>query len=221
MVLKPIDGIKGRGVYVNIDKEEEFYLIYHRLIKKYKAVLCEKYIDGDSFRFTTVGDRFVAAYKRQIAQAVGNGVDSVRALIEQNNSRRRENPRYRDILFNPRKNGIIQTLKEQGLSLDSVLPAGKMAILSTVMNRSRGATLIDATDEVTKETRQWIEGAIRSVPGLNLGGWDVIRDWRGDYWVIEVNHNPAFATHYYIWEGTRRNVAIDILNHAFPETAAR
>jgi len=222
VVLKPVDGIKGRDVYVEISDRDDFFRIYATLRQKgYSRVLCEKFLEGESYRFTVVGNRLVAAYKRRRAQVVGNGTDTVADLIRQDAQLRARNPRYSDVLLSVDDPRLLETLRAQGIGPGDVPADGQVVILSNVMNRSAGATLVDATPEITGQMRRWIERASKCIPGLALAGWDVIQSPDGRLWVLEINHNPAFATHFHIWDGQPRNVAIPLMDLMFPATAAK
>lgn len=215
VVLKPMNGIAGRDVHVELADRDAFEAAFNAVAARNRYILCEKFVPGETYRFTVINNTFAAAYKREYAQVIGDGQSTIAQLIDAGNVRRRQNPRYRKVILKQDDPRIATTLARQGHALDTILPDGAVARLTTVMNRSAGATLVDASDEISASDKAWIENAASKVPGLMVAGWDVVRAPDGGLHILEANDNPAFASHYYIWRGKRRDLAPLMLKALF------
>ncbi|MGD9834613.1 MAG: cyanophycin synthetase, partial [Piscinibacter sp.] len=73
VVVKPRDGNQGKGVTVNIVGREHFEVAY-RAASEIGEVMVEQFLPGHDFRLLVVGDRLVAAARRDPPYVVGDGV---------------------------------------------------------------------------------------------------------------------------------------------------
>ena len=91
VVVKPLDGNHGRGVSLNLNKQEDIEAAYHVAKSKGTQVIVERYVEGEEHRLLVVGDRVVAASKGELATITGDGRSTVIELIESqiNNDPRR------------------------------------------------------------------------------------------------------------------------------------
>ncbi len=83
LVIKPIDGSFGKGVVANITSEGELMhsLDYVRQELGYQDIIVEQYIPGDDLRLYVVEDKVVGAIKRIPPNIIGDGINSIEALI--------------------------------------------------------------------------------------------------------------------------------------------
>ena len=63
VVVKPIDGNHGRGVFINLYTQQEIEAAYAVAITQGSEVLVERHIIGDEHRLLVVGNKAVAAAK--------------------------------------------------------------------------------------------------------------------------------------------------------------
>ncbi|MRR09049.1 cyanophycin synthetase, partial [bacterium] len=82
VVVKPLDGNQGKGVAVNMRTEADVKAAYAVAAEFRDDVLVEQYLPGHDFRFLVVGDQLVAAARRDPPQVIGDGVHSIRELVE-------------------------------------------------------------------------------------------------------------------------------------------
>ena len=73
VVVKPQYGNQGRGVATNLTTREQVLAAYANARAEGERVLVERYAPGDDYRLLVVGDRLVAAARREPAQVVGDG----------------------------------------------------------------------------------------------------------------------------------------------------
>jgi cyanophycin synthetase len=218
VVVKPNAGRRGELIHLDISERSHFLEAFASVAKKFGTILVEKYLPGETIRFTVVNNQVVAAFTLALPTITGDGSNSVRTLIRQLNLRRSKaavkkykRPLKADDLE------TIWTLKKQGLDLDAIPAEGRSVVLNKIGNRSTGAYAIDVTDSVSERYKEVVERASRCFPGLVLSGWDIIvSNMDSEPAIVDVNGRPQFAGHYFPWEGLPRNPAPNILDAMFP-----
>jgi cyanophycin synthetase len=85
VVVKPKDGNQGKGVTVNVTTREQLVAGYHAATEFRDDILVERFLPGNDFRLLVIGNKLVAAARRDPPQVVGDGKQSVRQLVEQVN----------------------------------------------------------------------------------------------------------------------------------------
>lgn len=81
VAVKPQDGNQGKGVTVNVASREDLEIAY-RAAAEHGEVMVEKFLPGSDFRLLVVGDKLVAASRREPPQVVGDGLHTVRELVD-------------------------------------------------------------------------------------------------------------------------------------------
>jgi cyanophycin synthetase len=87
VVVKPQDGNQGKGVTVNINDRKHFDMAY-RTAAEYGPVMVERFLPGHDFRLLVVGNKLVAAARREPPQVIGDGQHTVRELVDEVNPTR-------------------------------------------------------------------------------------------------------------------------------------
>lgn len=216
LVVKPLDGIQGRHVHVDLQDYSEFLSAFDDVAQGSHRVIVEEYCQGRERRFLVVDNVCLAMMNRRPASVLGDGWRSVRELVEDKN-------RDRGLIHQPLviDEAAMQVLHNGGLTPDSVPGAGQRAFLRRIVNVHAGADAVDETDLMTEEHRGVVEAAAQSIPGLRLAGFDVLlpEDHGEAPVVLEINANPMIALHHFPWEGQIRDVAGAIIDAMFPDTA--
>jgi cyanophycin synthetase len=130
VVVKPYDGNHARGVFTNLSNQSEIEKAYEDALNEGSGVMVERFIPGNEHRLLVVGKKVVAAAKGESAWAKGDGVRTIRQLIEQEIN---TDPRRGDAEILPLSPVVFDTkleleLSRQKLSLDSV-PAKDQDVL--------------------------------------------------------------------------------------------
>jgi cyanophycin synthetase len=223
VVVKPRDGNQGRGVAANIESREQVIAAYSAAREISNDIMVEQYLPGNDFRLLVIGNRLVAAARREPPHVIGDGEMSVRELVQQVNSDPRRSDGHANILTKIRFDDIaLATLAKQGLDADSVPHKGARVILRNNANLSTGGTATDVTDDVHQELADCAVAAAKTV-GLDLCGVDVVcesvleplRNRAGG--VIEVNAAPGLRMHLQPSFGKGRPVGEAIVSSIFPE----
>jgi cyanophycin synthetase len=200
VVVKPQDGNQGKGVTVNIVTHEQMDMAY-RAAAEHGHVLVEKFLPGSDFRLLVVGDRMVAASRRDPPHVIGDGVHTVRQLVDKVNEDPRRGDGHATSLTKIRFDDIaVARLDAQGLKPESVPEKGRRVVLRNNANLSTGGTATDVTDDVHPEMAASAVAAAQMV-GLHICGVDVVcqtvlqslEEQNGG--IVEVNAAPGLRMH--------------------------
>ena len=220
-VVKPKDGNQGKGVTVNIDTRAQLDIAYAAAAEISADVLVERFIPGSDFRLLVVGNQLVAAARRDPPLVIGDGVQSVRALVAQVNNDPRRGEGHATSLTKIRIDDIaLASLAEQSFTIDSVPHKGVRVILRNNANLSTGGTATDVTDDVHPELAACAVAAAQMV-GLDICGVDVVCDsvrqplQEQGGGVVEVNAAPGLRMHLQPSYGKGRMVGEAIVSTMF------
>ncbi|MDI9232345.1 cyanophycin synthetase [Limnohabitans lacus] len=222
VVVKPQDGNQGKGVSVNITDRAAFEAAYATAVR-YGVVLVEKFLPGHDYRLLVVGNKLVAAARREPPLVVGDGKHTVRQLVDQVNADPRRGTGHSTSLTKIRFDDIaIGRLHEQGLEPESVPVKGRRVILRNNANLSTGGTATDVTDDVHPEVAARVIEAAQMV-GLDICGVDVVcesvmrplEEQNGG--IVEVNAAPGLRMHISPSYGKGRDVGKAVLDHMYPD----
>jgi cyanophycin synthetase len=174
VVVKPRDGNQGKGVAVKLRTKEEVQAAFKVAYEISDDVMVERYLPGHDYRFLVIGDKLVAAARREPPLVIGDGRLTIRQLVEKVNADPRRGTGHATSLTKIRFDEIaIATLEKQGFSAESVPPKGKRVILRNNANLSTGGTATDVTDDVHPEVAERAIAAAKNI-GLDICGVDVV-----------------------------------------------
>ena len=220
VVLKPQDGNQGKGVTVNVTTREQLVQAY-QVAADFGEVMVERFLPGHDFRLLVVGNQLVAAARRDPPHVIGDGVMSVKALVDQVNADPRRGEGHATSLTKIRFDEIaIARLAAHGLTPDSVPAKGQRVVLRNNANLSTGGTATDVTEDVHPEVAARAVAAAQMV-GLHVCGVDVVcesvlrplEEQAGG--VVEVNAAPGLRMHLSPSYGKGRKVGEAIVSHLF------
>jgi cyanophycin synthetase len=220
VVLKPRDGNQGKGVTVNVNTREQLDAAFAVAVA-YGDVMVEKFLPGSDYRLLVVGDRLVAAARRDPPQVIGDGEHTVRELVNIVNTDPRRGDGHGTALTKIRFDDIaLGCLATQGLQADSVPAKGRRVVLRNNANLSTGGTATDVTDDVHPEVAARAVAAAQMI-GLDICGVDVVcetvltplEDQSGG--VVEVNAAPGLRMHLSPSYGHPRDVGKAVIDDMF------
>jgi len=225
VVVKPSDANHGRGVFIDLNTQAEVETAYKAALEEGSSVLVERFIRGNEHRLLIVGGKLAAAARGEPIFVIGDGASTISQLIDVLNM----DPRRGDLEEHPLNPVILDRepaarleLERQGLSADSVPPAGKKVLLLR-----NGNVAIDVTDQVHPSVAATAALAARVV-GLDIAGVDLVAEdisrpldeQRAA--IVEVNAGPGLLMHLKPSEGKPRPVGQAIVEHLFkPEDTGR
>ncbi|PKO34773.1 MAG: cyanophycin synthetase [Betaproteobacteria bacterium HGW-Betaproteobacteria-7] len=223
VVVKPQDGNQGKGISVNLTSEEQIRRAYRVAIEFRDDIMVEKYLPGHDWRLLVIGDKLIAAARRDPPLVVGDGTHTVRQLVDIVNSDPRRSDGHATSLTKIRFDEIaLARLAEQGYNADSIPERGVRVILRNNANLSTGGTATDVTDDVHPELAAAAVAAAQTV-GLDIAGIDVVcdtmlkplEDQGGG--IVEVNAAPGLRMHLDPSFGKGRPVGEAIVGMMYPD----
>jgi cyanophycin synthetase len=221
VVVKPQDGNQGKGVTVNVVDRAHFEIAY-RAAEEIGTPMVEQFLPGHDFRLLVVGDKLVAAARRDPPHVIGDGVHTVRQLVDTVNTDPRRGDGHATPLTRVRLDDIaLARLQLQGLQPDDVPTPGQRVLLRNNANLSTGGSATDVTDDVHPEVAARAVEAARMI-GLEICGVDVVcesvgvplEQQRGG--VVEVNAAPGLRMHLAPSYGKPRAVGEAIVERLYP-----
>ena len=222
VVVKPQDGNQGKGISVNLTTEAQVRKAYQVAVSFFDDIMVEKYLSGHDWRFLVIGDKLIAAARRDPPLVVGDGTHTVRELVNIVNSDPRRSDGHATSLTKIRFDDIaLARLAEQGYDAESIPPRGVRVILRNNANLSTGGTATDVTDDVHPELAAAAVAAAQTV-GLDIAGIDVVCDTilkpleEQGGGIVEVNAAPGLRMHLDPSFGKGRAVGEAIIDMMFP-----
>ena len=223
VVVKPQDGNQGKGVTANVRTREHLAASFATAAEYGSTVLVERCLPGHDFRLLVVGRKLVAAARRDPPHVIGDGVHTVRRLVEQVNDDPRRGEGHATSLTKIRFDEVaLRRLALQGLSAESVPAQGMRVVLRNNANLSTGGTATDVTDDVHPEVAARAVTAAQMI-GLDIAGVDVVCETlqkpleeQGGA-VVEVNAAPGLRMHLAPSFGKGRAVGDAIIADMFPD----
>ncbi|MEY2782908.1 MAG: Cyanophycin synthetase, partial [Pseudomonadota bacterium] len=221
VVVKPQDGNQGKGVSVNITERSAFDKAY-ATAERYGTVMVEKFLPGHDYRLLVVGNKLIAAARREPPLVVGDGKHTVRQLVDLVNADPRRGTGHSTSLTKVRFDDIaIGRLHAQDLEPESVPEKGRRVILRNNANLSTGGSATDVTDDVHPEVAARVVEAAQMV-GLDICGVDVVcesvlrplEEQSGG--IVEVNAAPGLRMHISPSYGKGRDVGNAVIDQMFP-----
>lgn len=212
LCVKPNLGQNGDLVFPGLRTAAQITEAIDAVLYNFDEVLIEQNLTGQAWRLMYVEPEIIAARVNRPASVVGDGRNSLAALIE---TRSRERDR-RDLTGHyPTRDGhaIDFMLARQQLTRDSVPAAGRRVFLHPASNMRMGADAISCADTLHPDYRAEMRKACQSIAGLRTATLDVlIRDpaapLRPDgHGLLELNSNPGLSAFHQPWEGPPQDAA--------------
>jgi len=183
-----------------------------------KSILLEEFIYGTEYRFLVIGDRTIGITLRVPANVVGDGVHSIRELVDHKNNDPRRGEGYRKplekILLEDTE---LSVLHEQHLDPESIPDANQQVFLRHNSNMSTGGDTIDFTDQMHEGYKQLAVRAAQAAEASICGVDILIQDHSApphseNYGIVELNFNPILLIHDYPYEGKNRRSGAALLD---------
>lgn len=184
IVIKPIDGAHGNGVFTGITSLEEAKKAIEANDEASKIIVQEQiFADEPEVRVICIDYKFVAAYARIPAQVTGDGEHTVPELVDIEN-RTKRTPAYQSNLSYIKKDAAEEYIKKNDLA--NYIPSeGEKVQVVGVCNTGNGGTMEDVSEKFPTELRVLSEKIAKEFELAVIG-----IDFFGEN-VIEVNSAPA------------------------------
>lgn len=194
-VCKPVIGTNGVGVVTGLPAAQVSAHLRSR--EDDGPWLIEAHLGGEDLRLQAIGGELVAACVREPAAVVGDGRQTLDALIAARAAEVHDQ--------NPQNALVIDAisaalLAEQGVALADVPAAGRVVRLKSVANIGQGGRAIDVTDRLHPAYGQWMR-RIAARLGISIFAMDVICDDHradpegGQVGALEINAQSQWLHH--------------------------
>jgi cyanophycin synthetase len=220
VVVKPQDGNQGKGVTVNVSTLAAMEGAY-RAADEIGVVMVEKFLPGSDYRLLVIGDKLVAAARRDPPHVIGDGTHTVKQLVDKVNADPKRGDGHATSLTKIRFDDIaVARLSMQDLTPESVPDLGRRVILRNNANLSTGGTATDVTDDVHPEVAARAIAAAQVV-GLHVCGVDIVAEGvlrpleEQGGGIVEVNAAPGLRMHLSPSYGKGRHVGEAIIAHLY------
>jgi cyanophycin synthetase len=224
VVVKPLDGNHGRGVFINLADDSEIREFFPLAERESRTgiVQVESYVTGKDYRILVVDKQLVAVAERVPAHVVGDGERTVQQLIDATNSDPRRGVGHEKILTRiVVDDQTREVLERLNLGLNDVPAKDQFVQLKLTGNMSTGGTSIDRTDDIHPDNSE-IARQAAMVVGIDVAGIDVVtedisrsvRQTGGA--IVEINAGPGFRMHTHPTEGHPRHVGRAVVDMLFP-----
>jgi cyanophycin synthetase len=222
VIVKPLDASHGRGISPRLDDVAALRQAFETAKALGRRVVIEQFAEGNDHRVLVVNGKVVACAERVPARVIGDGVRTIRALIDDENRDPRRGIGHTKILTClPLDEQTEHYLSCIGRTLDTVPANGEVVFLRQTANLSTGGTSIDRTEEMHPDNVTACEMAAAAV-GLDIAGIDVMTQdisvpfRENGAVIIEVNAGPGIRMHTHPTEGRQRGVGAPIVDMLFP-----
>jgi cyanophycin synthetase len=220
VVVKPLDGNHGRGVFLNLSTREEIERAFPIALAEGRTgspVIIEQFVAGVEHRILVVGSKMLACAQGEYLYITGDGRANVRALIEtqiNGDARRGRSETLPNDLVEI-DSTVLAQLEQEGVTPDTIPAAGQRLLVKRI-----GSHGPDVTARVHPEIAAAAVRAARTV-GLDVAGIDFVASdisqpllGQGAM-VCEVNAGPQLLIHAYPKDGPGQPVGEAIVDQLF------
>lgn len=218
IVIKPKSTNCGIGISM-FDKgttSDELILAINNAFNFDSQVMIEDFVSGKEYRFLVIDGKTEAVTFRRPASVVGDGIHTIKELIEEKNNEELRGSNHDKPLCTIIVDEHTRSyLSEQNISTETIPQKDNRVYLRKNSNISMGGDSIDFTDIASDYFKRIAERAAAAF-GAVFCGVDMIISGdiseENEYAIIEVNHNPMICMHDFPFEGKSRGIAEKVLN---------
>lgn len=222
VITKPNLGSRSRHTMIHINTEEELIVGFKKAKKLSPLVVIEEELKGALFRGTLVGGKLVGVVRRDQPSITGDGIHTVRELLEEENKRpERNGPIFHKIVIDKEAG---KELARQNIKMEDVPEKDRVVTFSQKTSRGCGGTTKEVTEIVHKDNIVMLEkvGEYLKDPlvGIDFIMEDVARSYKEEphAGIIECNSLPFIDLHHYVMFGKPKNVAGKLWDLVMPES---
>lgn len=211
LVVKPRNTNYGTGITVFSKKTSKKQIMeaIEYAFKFDDNILIEEFAKGMEYRFLVVDGKCLSVAHRRTASVVGDGKSTIEELIDAKN----QEP-WHALTGSPVKKDepVVEFLKLQNYTYESIIPEGKRVFLRTNSNCSTGGETLDMTQVMPSKFKRIAEKAAKAFNGKICGVDIIVNDLEKDeYSIIEINDNPGYSINEWPYEGKGEKVGTAIL----------
>ncbi len=216
VVIKPLDTNFGLGISI-IEYSEELMQKAIELAFEYsKKIIIEEFFEGQEFRLLVIDGEVVSVVKRIPANVVGDGVSTIKQLVDKKNLNPLRGTGYKKPVEKIKLGDFERDfLADQGLDFESVIESGQTVYLRENSNVSTGGDSAEVSDVIPVRFKRAAVAAALALDSKICGIDMIISPEFNEYAIIEANFNPAIHMHTYPFIGHGKNIAKKVLDLLF------
>ena len=208
LIVKPNSGSQGNNIIL-VHNKTELSSALKKVFLQDKIALVQKYISGQDYRIVVLDNKIISAYQRMPLNITGDGSSNIKKLIKMKLDGFVISERPANIGLQDHR--ILQNLKKNKLTMQSVLLKDQKVTLLNNANLSSGGDSLDVTSSLHPEFKKIAISLTRDM-GLRLCGVDLmvnsdISQKPKKYWVIEINAAPGLD--HYIKTGAKQQKIVE------------
>lgn len=222
VITKPNLGSRSRHTMIHINTPEDLFMGFKKAKKLSPLVVIEEELRGFLFRGTLIGEKLAGVVKRDQPEVTGDGIHTLRELMEKENERpERNGPIFHKIIVD--KETEIE-LKRENITMNDIPEKNKIVTFSQKTSRGCGGTTTEVTDIVHPDNVEMLEHVGRFLKdplvGVDFIIEDITKSWKEEQHcgIIECNSLPFIDLHHYVMFGKPNNVAGKLWDLVLPES---
>lgn len=200
VVVKAVDLDRGEGVIVDINDDMSLRLAFNEVIElsNIKKVIIERQVLGVCHRLFITNGKMLYAVKRLPMSVRGDGVQSIKQLLNEELLKQKETPPWRRSGIQPIDDIATDSIAKAGYIIDSIPDDGVWVPLRPIESTAWGGADLDVTKNIHPDNLT-IAIQAANLFGLNTAGIDIISPdisipWHQNGGIInEVNFAPLFG----------------------------
>ncbi|MCK5726935.1 MAG: hypothetical protein KAH22_08945 [Thiotrichaceae bacterium] len=209
LVVKPKGGSGGQGVTVNIETAEQLVKAIKNAALIDSELLIEDHIEGASFRLLYLHGQFIDAVRRDPPLLIGNGKDSIKQLIQQENIQRLQSELVTALSPLKITEECRLSLARQQFKLSDVMPQGRAFEVMKVVNWNAAPQNHIVREQVHPEIIAMGQNAVQQLrvelAGVDIMAQDISSPLDQNNGVInEINTTPGLHHHDLVAERDQR-----------------
>lgn len=227
VVVKPVDGLGGFGVTLGLREEHDVRTYVAEVVAGSPGgtALVERHMTGRNYRVTVLAGQVPYVMEYQAATVTGDGVRSLRELIEEENRNPRRGVKQHDVLrlikIDDRNEAY---LRREGMTFATVPAAGEVVRVQEFPEVKNGGRSVNRTAATHPHNAALFVQAAQLL-GLELANLDVVCEdigtpmRAGTGAILEFNVGAAYTPEYYVVEGEPWDAGPAIVEMLFPPGA--
>ncbi|MDE5888484.1 MAG: hypothetical protein K2H20_00520, partial [Bacilli bacterium] len=226
VVLKPVFGSHGYDVYTDLRTKDEVIEALAKIVRakgERAKVVIEEYFKAQEYRVFVTKNRDYAVLLRDPAHVYGDGVRTIRELIDSENYSRMH-PRTNALCEILVDDEMLKFMRKNGIGMNDVPAMDEKVYLRPNSNVAMGGICEDYTELVHPSVIDIGMKVLDAFPGMPYVGIDymtnTITEEQNDdsYRIIEINTVPGVHMHLRPGIGKSQNIAKYMVDLIYPET---
>ena len=187
-LVKPVEGSLAAGIAANLSAQQAAAHVRRNPKERF---IVEQQIYGTEYRTFVVGGKLVGANRRDHQHVIGDGIQTIRQLLEMRSNDRLRNPFFcnRGVDWPQAEIAMMQA----GDTLDRLAAVGEKVMLVTRLTANNADNIVGSLDDLPPSVAQTCVKAAK-VLGSPILSFDCIVDGKGETFILEANAKTMIRT---------------------------